>query len=304
MIKRVWQITHTKTHPQELFNTTKDETLPLLLPSTQASQTPNNSTFDKELEQLLSGNGKADNEKEKSKQPVELSTVPSNKGLLQSPTSNLSGLSMKSSRSLPPISSSSPKGSLSSLGSLPPLTSSPLISGSAQGSTSLSLTPIETSQLKPPVFQPLNMITCEEKKSSQFGNLMIHSPPTPPTPSPLQADEDISLKEEILSELSEELSDTVSSMNNDEPLMLSEGLKTLENIKLVSDEDEENEGEDFNKMSETDYEQRKKIMEEQFESQKLKPGDDGFVYDKQVEFPEPKIESGWDSDEEDSDLEF
>ena len=64
------------------------------------------------------------------------------------------------------------------------------------------------------------------------------------------------------------------------------------------------EGEDFNKMSETDYEQRKKKMEEQFVSQNLKPGDDGFVYDKQIEFPEPQMESGWDSNQEDSDLEF
>ena len=148
------------------------------------------------------------------------------------------------------------------------------------------------------------MVTHEVEKNKP-SNFSSHSPPTPPTPPPPQADEDISLKEEILSELSEELTDTISSMNNDEPLMLSEGLKTLENIKLVSDEDDENGGEDFNKMSETDYEQRKKIMEEQFESQKLKPSDDGFVYDKQVEFPEPKIESGWDSDQEDdSDLEF
>ena len=48
----------------------------------------------------------------------------------------------------------------------------------------------------------------------------------------------------------------------------------------------------------------RKKMEEQFVSQNLKPGDDGFVYDKQIEFPEPQMESGWDSNQEDSDLEF
>ena len=301
MIKRVWETKkQLPTHPQDPLNITQDETLPLLLPSVRASETSKNSALNKELEQLLSGNDDDSSTEEKLKQPAELFTVPPNKGPLQSPTSNLSGLSMKSSRSLPPISSSSPKASLSSLGSLPPLTSSPL-TGSAHRSTSLTL---ETSQFKPPALEPLNMVTHEVEKNKP-SNFSSHSPPTPPTPPPPQADEDISLKEEILSELSEELTDTISSMNNDEPLMLSEGLKTLENIKLVSDEDDENGGEDFNKMSETDYEQRKKIMEEQFESQKLKPSDDGFVYDKQVEFPEPKIESGWDSDQEDdSDLEF
>ena len=270
-----------------------DETLPLLLPPVRASETVDNNALDKELNQLLSGNGLTKEDDDTSKQPSELSTVPLNKALLQSPNKSLGGLSMKSSRSLPPISSSSSSSPRGSLGSLPPLTSSPL-SGSAHHSSSLTLTPIETNQLKPPALQPLNITRGMKKNEpSQFGDQhhISRSPPTPPTPPP-QADEDISLKEEILSELSEELTDTVSSMNN-EPLMLSEGLKTLENIKLVSDEDEENEGEDFNKMSETDYEQRKKKMEEQFVSQNLKPGDDGFVYDKQIEFPEPQMESGW-----------
>ena len=133
-----------------------DETLPLLLPPVRASETVDNNALDKELNQLLSGNGLTKEDDDTSKQPSELSTVPLNKALLQSPNKSLGGLSMKSSRSLPPISSSSSSSPRGSLGSLPPLTSSPL-SGSAHHSSSLTLTPIETNQLKPPALQPLSI---------------------------------------------------------------------------------------------------------------------------------------------------
>ena len=39
-----------------------------------------------------------------------------------------------------------------------------------------------------------------------------------------------------------------------------------------------------------------------FEANKLKPGDEGYEYDKEIEFGASKIESGWDS--EGSSLEF
>jgi len=37
-------------------------------------------------------------------------------------------------------------------------------------------------------------------------------------------------------------------------------------------------------------------MDVQFEANRLRPGDKGYVYDKEVEFGQPQIESGWDSD--------
>lgn len=44
-------------------------------------------------------------------------------------------------------------------------------------------------------------------------------------------------------------------------------------------------------------------MDVTFEANRLKPGDPDFVYDKEVEFAEPKLESGWDSDSEMSSFE-
>jgi hypothetical protein len=111
--------------------------------------------------------------------------------------------------------------------------------------------------------------------------------------------DDQSLSKEILSELSDG-DDT--SEGDDEPLMSSGHLKGLENLKLVtSDEDEI---EDYNKLAETDYHKRKIKMEEEFEKKKIKPDDPGFVYDKQVDFEGTKIESNWDDSLSDHSSEF
>ena len=37
-------------------------------------------------------------------------------------------------------------------------------------------------------------------------------------------------------------------------------------------------------------------MDVLFEANRLKPGDDGYEYDKEVNFGGPKMESGWDSE--------
>lgn len=61
--------------------------------------------------------------------------------------------------------------------------------------------------------------------------------------------------------------------------------------------------EDLNKASEEVLAQRKAEMEVLFEAHRLRPGDVGYQYDKEVEFTGPRMESGWDS-EDSSDMEF
>ena len=45
-------------------------------------------------------------------------------------------------------------------------------------------------------------------------------------------------------------------------------------------------------------------MDEDFEKNRLRPGDADYVYDKEVEFNEGKIESGWDDEDDYSDPDF
>ena len=49
-------------------------------------------------------------------------------------------------------------------------------------------------------------------------------------------------------------------------------------------------------------------MDEEFEAHRLKPGDEGWKYDNEVDFSNPQggvIESSaWDDDDDDSDMEF
>ena len=44
-------------------------------------------------------------------------------------------------------------------------------------------------------------------------------------------------------------------------------------------------------------------MDVLFEANKLQPGDDGYEYDKEMDFSGPRMESGWDSDHS-SNVEF
>ena len=62
----------------------------------------------------------------------------------------------------------------------------------------------------------------------------------------------------------------------------------------------ENSEEDLNKANDEQLAKRKAQMDVLFEANRLQPGDEGYVYDKEVEFGRPKIESGWDSEEESS----
>lgn len=63
---------------------------------------------------------------------------------------------------------------------------------------------------------------------------------------------------------------------------------------------ENSEEEDLNKANDEQLAKRKARMDVLFEANRLQPGDEGYVYDKEVEFGRPKIESGWDSEEESS----
>ena len=328
------------TTTSEQLNTTMDETLPPLRSSVQPLAT-NDADIDKALEQILtSSGGKGDTttaeeeEEEEAPEDIHHLHVPINEAFPPSPDTILNLAPNQRHMALPPIGSSM-RTTPSTLhrsdpGSLPPLTSSPLSSPLHRPP---SLTPLSKTDLKLPASlqQPeatpayskeeernlshFHPSKADDKGRNEFPKelpmqlqLETHpdnKPPLPPShPHPPLAKEDISLNDEALSELSEELSD-ISSYDDDaydQPLMRSDGLKTLENINLVISDDND-EGEDFNKMTETDYEQRKKEMEEKFQSQRIKPGDPGFVYDKEVEFPAARLESGWDSDD-DSDPEF
>ena len=56
--------------------------------------------------------------------------------------------------------------------------------------------------------------------------------------------------------------------------------------------------EDLNKVSDEYLAKKKEEMNLLFETNCLKPGDVGYIYDKEVDFDnEPKMESGWDSDD-------
>ena len=60
---------------------------------------------------------------------------------------------------------------------------------------------------------------------------------------------------------------------------------------------------DLNKATDEYLEKKKEEMNALFESNCLKPGDEGYVYDKEVDFDVgPKMESGWDSDDTMSDF--
>jgi len=64
---------------------------------------------------------------------------------------------------------------------------------------------------------------------------------------------------------------------------------------------------DLNKLDDCDLQKVKDVMEETFAKNRLKPGDDGWKYDNEVDFgtPQGAIESSaWDDDDDDSDMEF
>eukprot|EP00931_Biecheleriopsis_adriatica_P006065 TRINITY_DN107523_c0_g1_i1.p1 TRINITY_DN107523_c0_g1~~TRINITY_DN107523_c0_g1_i1.p1 ORF type:complete len:190 (-),score=44.75 TRINITY_DN107523_c0_g1_i1:19-531(-) len=55
---------------------------------------------------------------------------------------------------------------------------------------------------------------------------------------------------------------------------------------------------DLNKLGDKELAEHKSAMDVEFFKNQKKPGDDGFVYDVQVDFPETEEASGWDSEGE------
>ena len=62
--------------------------------------------------------------------------------------------------------------------------------------------------------------------------------------------------------------------------------------------------EDMNKLSDEQLQRRKELMDINFEKNRIQPGDKDYVYDKQVDFGQPEVESGWDNEEGNEDSDF
>lgn len=90
-----------------------------------------------------------------------------------------------------------------------------------------------------------------------------------------------------------------NKMNGKDPIQLKDSALRLKSSPNNSDQEE-----DLNKLDDYELDKRKADMDKDFEKNRIKPGDEDFVYDKEVEFNEGKIESGWDDDDEYSDPEF
>lgn len=62
--------------------------------------------------------------------------------------------------------------------------------------------------------------------------------------------------------------------------------------------------EDLNKLDDYELDKRKADMDKDFEKNRIRPEDEDFVYDKEVDFNEGRMESGWDDEDEYSDPDF
>ena len=90
-----------------------------------------------------------------------------------------------------------------------------------------------------------------------------------------------------------------NKMNGNDPIQLKDSALQLKSSPNNSDQEE-----DLNNLDDYELDKRKAEMDKDFEKNRIKPGDEDFVYDKEVEFNEGKMESGWDDDDEYSDPEF
>ena len=211
---------------------------------------------------------------------------------------------LRSRESLPPLSS----GKLTDIRSLPPLHSATLNTSLQSPLQGLST----TEQVNIKSFPKAYDTQLEDNVKDNIESSLIKKDPLKQQPvistelKQKQEYNDYSLSQEVLSELSEVLegmSDSESNEENDDtPIMNTDHLKALDNIKLVSSDDagsgeeDHKDSQDFNRLAETDYNKLKANMERSFEQKRVKPDDPDFIYDKEVEFGGPVMESGWDSD--------
>ncbi|XP_028394139.1 centrosomal protein of 19 kDa-like [Dendronephthya gigantea] len=83
--------------------------------------------------------------------------------------------------------------------------------------------------------------------------------------------------------------------------------KIQENFPHKKDKDEvvsNADGEDLNKLNDTELNKKKAEMDQVFEKHRVRPGDEGFQYEVEVDFENGKNVSGWDSDDDYSDPDF
>lgn len=211
---------------------------------------------------------------------------------------------LRSRESLPPLSS----GKLTDIRSLPPLHSTTLTTSLQSPLQGLST----TEQVNIKSFPKAYDTQLEDTVKDNIESSLIKKDPLKQKPvisselKQKQEYNDYSLSQEVLSELSEVLEGMSDSESNEEsddtPIMNTDHLKALDNIKLVSSDDagsgeeDHKDIQDFNRLAETDYNKLKANMEKSFEQKRVKPDDPDFIYDKEVEFGGPVMESGWDTD--------
>lgn len=84
--------------------------------------------------------------------------------------------------------------------------------------------------------------------------------------------------------------------------IIQENMKGLTMKDILSNIEKEfsvDPNEDLNKVDEDTLQRKKDIMNEIFEANRIKPGDPDFLYDVEVDFHQPAIESSeWDSDKD------
>lgn len=169
-----------------------------------------------------------------------------------------------------------------------PLASDPLTLSPVKPSVRQSLPPLGS---LPPLVPPGNAKQASAVFPSALDSHQSLAIPKQPASGGAQPPTDeYSLKEEPLSELDEDLSLSSDDDDND-PLMNSDQLKAaLDNMKMVSSDDE-----DYNKLPDEKYKKMKEEMDKDFEQLRSKPTDPDFVYDKEEDYGKPVMESGWDT---------
>ena len=78
------------------------------------------------------------------------------------------------------------------------------------------------------------------------------------------------------------------------PVFFVDDEKPIENQDVNNDVKYDDEFGDLNVVTEEENVRAKKTMDVRFAENSLKPGDDGYLYDKVVEFDAPSMENDWD----------
>lgn len=88
-------------------------------------------------------------------------------------------------------------------------------------------------------------------------------------------------------------------MKGTDPIQIKDSVLLLHSSPRSNNKDE-----DLNKLDDYELDKRKADMDKDFEKNRVKPNDEDFVYDKEVDFNVGKMESGWDEEDEYSDPDF